>query len=487
MLTNELSDLRSKYRDKKLVFVSGVFNIVHPGHVRLLNFARECGDVLIVGLFCDDSPGVMLGFEDRKSALIAMESVREVVQVAPEDLAATLGILRPTVVVKGKEHETLSNPEGEVLSSYGGHLIFASGDQKFSSRDLIRREFEGGRTLQLQADNHFLQEHGLAKQSMLDRISGFAGARVCVLGDLILDEYVYCDPLGMSQEDPTIVVTPVESKRFVGGAGIVAAHLTGLGAETRYFSIVGADDTGRLAEKLLREYGVECIFVNEDSRPTTLKQRFRAQNKTLLRVSHLRSHEAGREYWEALLADLKASLAKTDLVVFSDFNYGCLPQSFVDEVCDLCRRKSVPYVADSQASSQLGDIGRFVGADFLSATEREARLAMNDFRSGLQNVANMLFSKAKVRGLFVKLGAEGMIIVGGEHGQRTSSLSALNPNPVDVVGAGDAFLAASALCRVSGASLAESAYVGSVAAGIQVSRIGNLPLGQSELLAQLTG
>ena len=484
-LSQYLTSLRDKYLGMKIVFVSGNFNIVHPGHLRLLNFAQACGDVLVVGLFSDHTPGVIVGFEDRKSTLLGLESVSDVFELSQDMLLDALRVLKPHTVVKGKEHEGLQNIEQEAVSEFGGHLIFSSGEQKFSSRDLIRQELRVTEALSLRTTPAFLGAHGISNRSMIERVKSFNGARVVVIGDLIIDDYVYCDPLGMSQEDPTLVVTPIESKKFLGAAGIVAAHLSGLGASVNYFSIIGGDSTGRLAQEMLVDYGVDPVFVIDQSRPTILKQRYRAQNKTLLRVSHLRSHEASLEFWIVLLGLIKQKISKTDLVVFSDFNYGCLPQNLVNQVCALCQEHNIPYVADSQASSQVGDVSRFVGSDFLSATEREARLAMGDFRSGLQNVANLLFKKARSNGLFVKLGPEGLILVMNREAPTTISLPALNPNPVDVAGAGDAFLSVSSLCRVSGGSLQEAAYLGSIAAAIQVARQGNVPLQRDELLSQI--
>jgi bifunctional ADP-heptose synthase (sugar kinase/adenylyltransferase) len=129
-----------------------------------------------------------------------------------------------------------------------------------------------------------------------------------VFGDLIVDEYINCDPLGMSQEDPTIVVTPIRQDRFVGGAGIVAAHAAGLGAKVRYFGVVGRDPAAKYAEERLRSFGVETDLTVDDSRPTTLKQRYRANGKTLLRVSHLRQPDISRELAEALYREIERAL-----------------------------------------------------------------------------------------------------------------------------------------------------------------------------------
>jgi rfaE bifunctional protein kinase chain/domain len=489
MQSKELVDtaqaLRAGAGSKRLVFVSGNFNIVHPGHVRLLNFARSCGDALVVGLHADGEEGVALAHELRLESLTSMSSVDHVVTLRQADLTRFIGALKPYAVVKGKEHEASVNIEREVLKGYGGHLIFSGGEAKFSAADLLRRELNMPAEVRVRHVPGYLEQHGSSLKRLSELVARFSGTRVLVIGDLIVDEYIACDPLGMSQEDPTIVVTPVETRRFIGGAGIVAGHVARLGAAASFISITGDDATATQSEEALAGFGVRAMLVRDSSRPSILKQRYRASNKTLLRVSHLRAHDAGEEFVAAVLEQVDELMPQTHLVVFSDFNYGCLPQALVDAVSERCEAAGVPYVADSQASSQIGNVARFKGASLISATEREARLAVNDFKSGLQNVANVLLESSCARMLMVKLGAEGMLALSPGPNFSTGSLPAMNRNPVDVAGAGDALLAAAALALAAGGNIWECSYLGSVAAALQVSRIGNVPLERHALIAEL--
>jgi rfaE bifunctional protein kinase chain/domain len=478
--------LNNTHLNKRLVFVSGNFNIIHPGHLRLLNFAKSCGDRLVVGLFADAEPGVLLPFELRQESLKSMNAVSDVISLTIDQLANFISFLKPHAVVKGKEHESGHNPERDVVRAYGGHLIFSSGEAKFSSVDLIRRELALPGEFILRHDNVFLAKHESSHERLNDIVKKFNSIQALVIGDLIIDEYIYCDPLGLSQEDPTIVVTPVESRTFIGGAGIVAGHVASLGAKSRFISITGDDEIANSSETTLADFGVEATLIRDTSRPTILKQRFRASNKTLLRVSHLRAHDIGEEFIENILEKFYQLLPHSNLVIFSDFNYGCLPQTLVDEITQVCRQRGIPFVADSQASSQVGDVSRFVESSMLSATEREVRLAVNDFKSGLQNVANRLLEKSRAKTLIVKLGAEGLLVISPSPTYTTASLKAMNSNPVDVAGAGDAFLSASSLALAAGATIWESAYLGSLAASIQVSRIGNIPLEKGLLIRELT-
>ena len=114
-----------------------------------------------------------------------------------------------------------------------------------------------------------------------------------------------------------------------------------------------------------------------------------------------------------MLATVEAALPNCDLILFSCFNYGCLPQELVDAITSRARAAGVMLAADSQASSQIGDVSRYQGMTLISPTEREARLALNDFKSGLAAVSERLIAKARAENLVITLGAEGMLINDG--------------------------------------------------------------------------
>jgi rfaE bifunctional protein kinase chain/domain len=311
--------------------------------------------------------------------------------------------------------------------------------------------------------------------------------RVAVIGDIIVDDYITCDPLGMSQEDPTIVVTPIETKTFVGGAGVVALHAHSLGAKTSFFTVFGKDETATYAADQLGASGVEVFGFPDITRPTTRKQRFRAHNKTLLRVNHLRQHSISEEIAHSIVAQVEAVLPHVDLLMFSDFNYGCLPQNLVDAIAVLARKRGVVMTADSQASSQISDISRFKGMALVTPTEREARLAMRDTVSGLAVLAQELRDRSEAQNVVITLGGEGMLVHGPdpEEGHLTDRLPAFNLVPKDVAGAGDSLFTTASMALTSGADIWSAAYLGGVAAACQVSRVGNSPLRVEDIMIEL--
>ena len=476
---------QSKREARATVFVSGNFNVVHPGHLRLLKFAAECGDCLIVGVNRDGARGTSIPEDMRLEGVRAISIVDHafLLESSPESFITQL---KPAFVVKGKEYEGRANPEQAAVDEYGGKLLFSSGEVRFSSLDLLHREYSEANMSAIVKPPEFPRRHGFDTAKLRLALEKMKGLQVMVVGDLIVDEYITCEPLGMSQEDPTIVVTPIESKRFVGGAGIVAAHAVGLGAHVNYFGVCGEDEVAYYARDALGSCGVGFDLIADRSRPTTLKQRFRASGKTLLRVSRLRGHDVPHDVADKILQRVRDAMPSTALLVFSDFNYGCLPQELVAEIARIAAEHDVMVVADSQASSQISDVSRFRNTALLTPTEREARLAMRDPSAGLVVLAEALGRKANARNVVVTLGEEGMLIVARDGAEYvTDRLPAMNTAPKDPAGAGDSFLTCASMALCAGVDIWQSAYLGSLAAACQVARLGNTPLTQQDLIAEI--
>ena len=177
-----------------------------------------------------------------------------------------------------------------------------------------------------------------------------------------------------------------------------------------------------------------------------------------------------------------------DLLIFSDFNYGILPQKLVERIIEVCQKNDIIMAADSQCSSQVGDISRFNDMMLLTPTEREARLAMHDFESGLVALTEKLRQKSKSRNIIVTLGSEGLLIHADKGNEwETDQLPAFNKMPKDVAGAGDVFLVCTSIMMSKGKSIWEAAYIGALAAACQVGKVGNIPITLHELKKELSG
>lgn len=468
-------------KKSKNVAVFGVFERLHLGHIRFLHFSASLGDRLTVGLL---DVGNEVTYEVRKRKLLELEIVDEVV-VLEEGPLEFIKIFKPDVVVKGREFEHLNNPELDIIEGYRGQLIFSSGETRFYSEDLRKNEMLDYVT-PLQIPTQFLKNHQISSKKINEILQSFSSLKVMVVGDSIVDEYVECDPLGMSQEDPTLVVRPSSSENFLGGAGIVAAHAKSLGSEVHFFTVTGDDEHGVFVSEKAIEYGVNYHGIVDVDRPTTHKKRYRALGKTMLRVNTFLQQPISSQIQLKIMTAIENLLIDTDVLIFSDFNYGLLTKSLIEKITKLAKRYNVIICADSQSSSQYGDVSRFIGADLITPTEREARMAVNEQQIGLVSLAQKLNDKLGVKNILITLGHKGVLIHSQSgKGWENDTLPALNASAKDPAGGGDALLVLVSMSIAAKATIWEACYLASVGAAIQVGRLGNLPIKKIEIMSQL--
>ncbi len=472
----------------KTVLVTGYFEVLHPGHVRLLRFAKQCGEKLIVGVNREKNsePLHQVDAQVRLDTVSAISFVDEVVMVDP-NVPELIRLIKPDVVVKGKEFESQINEEEEILSQYGGQLVFSSGQMDFSYQYPLQMQSTISQH-RLVSLRRFMERHQIKSSNLSEIVKQFTSKKVCVLGDLIVDEYINCFPVGMSQEEPTLVVTPNERTNFIGGAGIVACHASSLGADVDFYSVAGEDLTHEFAKKKLLESNVNATIWIEKNRQTSLKQRFRCSGRSLLRVNHLSQQSVSIKMQADIIEKVSENLKNYDVLIFSDFNYGYLPTVMVETIIKRARANNIVIAADSQSSSQTGNILRFQGVDLITPTEREARLALHNSEDGLVVLADKILTKSGCENIILKLGSDGLLsqnLTSLENSLKTERIEAINSNPIDPAGAGDSLLIVSALSLACGADLPTSSLLGALASSIQVARVGNIPLKQSELLESL--
>lgn len=473
----------------KTVFISGNFSIVHPGHIRLFQLAKQFGDRLIVGVHSDDTiiASIKIPIDLRLQSLNSIEMVDETVVIS-NDLESVLLKLRPDFVLKGSEHEAKDNDELAVLNTYGGKLIFGSGDYSISTNEFFD-SFRDKSDIRIDFNSDFTKRNGITKKRLLEVLMKCQERKLLVIGDLIIDEYINCESVGLSQEDPSVVFRPITRKKFVGGAGIVALHAASIGVDTRYIGLAGSDAEMKFALNEFNQSKVDASLLTDGARSTILKQRYRAQGKTQFRLNRFDDVVISSSLKSEILQIAESKLLDVDVVIFSDFNYGFLTKDIINEIRDKAQKREIFISADCQISSQIADYAKYKSLDLVTPTEHEVRVTLRNSSDGLAAIAIAFQELLMAKNLCVTLGAEGVLVQVSESSKvtpyATDLIPALNSNPVDVAGGGDSFLIMASLALASGASLHEASFLGSIAASIQVGRIGNVPLTINELVGTI--
>lgn len=489
----ELRDLIGpRPRQKRVIMCHGVFDVVHPGHLRHLLFAKSKADILIASITADKhiSKGQYRPHvpQDLRAAnLAAFEIVDYVVIDRNATPLENLSIIKPDFFAKGYEYgSTGVNPrtaeEMNVLAEYGGEIIFTPGDIVYSSSkliDLAPPEIKNDKLLTL------MEREGITFDSLRKTLAGMAGKRVHVVGDTIIDSLTRCAMIGGQTKTPTMSVLYEDRMDYVGGAGIVAEHLRAAGAEVVFSTVLGNDALKDFTLKELGERGVEVRPVIDATRPTTNKNAIVVGGYRLLKIDTLDNRSITDGVLQPLLDAI--SSVKTDAVVFSDFRHGIFNRRTIPRLieaipADLFR------VADSQVASRWGNITEFKNFDLITPNEREARFALADQDSGVRPLASALYDAAQCKTLILKLGDRGVLTCKDSFHESLDSFFVVDSfvdNVVDAVGAGDALLAYATLAMLVSGSAAEATILGSIAAACECERDGNIPVTPQHVEAKI--
>ena len=474
-------------KEQTFVLCYGYFNIIHPGHIRYLEYAKLLGGKLIVLVQGDgdtthsDNPQNFSAHE-RALGLASLLVVDYVIILDSGELSNAIQLLRPNSLVLGKEfqkdrHGLVEDSLNE-LKKTGGKVVYHAGKTNYATTNFLD-EWPGD--IQSERWRQFHQacrRQKLDQVQILEALERFKQCQLLVLGDTIVDQYVACDALGLSTEAPVMVVREHKTREYLGGGAIVAAHARSLGAQCHYLSVVGNDANSKFVQKKLQLYNVSQTLIHDSSRPTTFKIRYMVENQKLFRVSRLNEHSLSADVESQVIKRLKELAPKLDGILVSDFVYGVITEDILFVLQQLKKQYGLKLFGDLQCSSQVGNIAKFKNFDLLTPTEKEARIALGNRDDGVEWVANHLMRQSKTNHLIIKLGSDGFIVYTKEKKGfvNRQHFPALCTNPIDVTGAGDSLLACTATSLSAGNTMMVSAALGACIASIAVQRVGNLPI-----------
>ncbi len=479
-------------RKKKVVMCHGVFDVVHPGHMRHLMYAKQKADILIASLTADHHitkghyrPHIPQAI--RAANLSAFEMVDYVIIDKNATPLENIEMLKPDFFAKGYEYSSKNKPrktqEEELLvASYGGQMLFTPGDVVYSSSKLINLEEPMIRLEKLAA---IMEMEGITIDHLMASLDTKEPLTVHVVGDTIVDGITYTNVIGGQTKTPTLSVRLESQENFVGGAGIVAKHLKAAGAEVIFTTVLGEDPLAEFVLKDLQEAGVTVQLIVDKNRPTTYKNAIVANNYRLVKIDTLDNSSISDSIVEQFVE--KISATKADAVIFSDFRHGIFNKRTIDNLVAAIPEDCFK-VADSQVASRWGNIIEFQGFDLITPNEREARFALGDQDSGVRPLAARLYDEAKCKTLILKLGERGSITCcNNDHDSLASYVfvDSFVDHLIDAVGSGDALLAYATLALTKGYSPAVASIVGSMAAACECEVDGNIPIAKEDVIKKI--
>lgn len=328
----------------------------------------------------------------------------------------------------------------------------------------------------------------LTSSRVRELLTAARSARILVVGDVMLDQFLWGRVARISPEAPVPVVDFERESFMPGGAANVARNLSALGVKTQLFGVIGQDTAGQQLKSLLADEQVDAGgLVKDNGRHTSIKTRIVAHQQQVVRVDRETRGEIGGNAARRLLAAIAEGMATADGVIVGDYGKGVVTQGVLDELKRLCRGRGVWLSVDPKPVHQLN----LSGLSLLTPNRKEAfdltglpdetRHANPLQDINLIRTAGRLLNDLSPALLLITLGEHGMLLC--RRSEKPHHIATVAQEVFDVSGAGDTVIASFTLAIVAGASPLEAAIVSNHAAGIVVGKVGTATVSAEELLA----
>lgn len=479
----ELTSIVNKLKeeDKKIAHCHGVFDLLHPGHFKHFEAAKQFGDILIVSITEDKhvnkGPDRPIFNEQIRAETIAAIGVVDYLFINRNSKAIpVIELIKPDFYVKGQDYEKMAEDitggiyeEKNEVEKHGGKLVFTH-EEQFSSSKLINRHID----IKDDELNTYLKKIRAefeynSIQNYFEEISKY---NVLVIGDIILDEYQFVSPLGKSSKSATITAKKLDTELYAGGVLAVANHIADFVNNVTLVSSYGLNDSINyhdfIKDNLHKNIKFNPLFIAE--RPTTLKRRLveKTFKQKLFEVIEIDDSPLSIEQSNELIKKID-EFDHYDAIIVTDFGHGLLDKKVVAHLENKNNFLAVNAQTNS-ANKGFNFIIKYQNCDYFSIDKEEARLAVHDKYADINSVLNNLINKTNAKLGAITLGVEGSLV--GNKKTKTQS-PVLSNEVVDTIGAGDAFLAITALLAKAKVSNEQIAFIGNAVGSMAVKIIGN--------------
>ena len=488
----QISSLRETLRQegKSVVMCHGVYDLLHYGHIEHLKEAKSFGSVLVVSVtaapFVNKGPDRPYFTDEQRLEFLASIEYVDYVLLSNEPTALTnIAAVRPDVYVKGQEFQSGTDGvtghvahEIKAVERFGGVVRYTQGEV-FSSSRLLNNYFgalpegvpEFSRKLTAAYGENLFD-------TITDAVEGFAKLRVLVVGDIIIDDYIFCATQGLTSKDATMSTRFQSVERYLGGALAIARHIANFCPQTEFLSMMGPeDDIRRLIDQGMPEH-VRMHLLTDGAFVTPVKRRYlkrhpqRGDSEKLFSINYLNDTRNLQEInYSPFYHALEELLPEYDLVVLCDYGHGLINSEAAERV----ERFSNYLAVNCQTNSSnygMNIITKYSRADTFTLDEKELDLAFRESWTDKLDLLERLRVHLNAQVGWLTMGAKGASAKA--KGKDAVTVPALTLRVTDTVGAGDAFYALSSLCAAANITADISTLIANAAGAIKTHMLGNV-------------
>ncbi len=442
-----------KSEGRRVVLCHGVFDLLHLGHMRHFEEAKSFGDVLVVTVtedaFVNKGPNRPAFSQNLRAEAIAGLALVDYVAVNRwPNAVETLRLLQPDIYVKGPDYRVSSDDvtsgitkEEEAILSVGGRLVFTQGET-FSSSNLLNQYLPSYPPEVEDYLKSFRQSFTpAAVRAQLDRLRT---SRPVVVGEAIIDEYVYCQQMGKAAKEPVLAMRYVGREQFAGGALAVANHIASFCDEVELITFLGDRDSQEefIRSRLADNVKVTILYKNDS--PTIVKRRYVENHLTqkLFEVYDFNDELLDPDDDAAFCAVLANQIGSQDVVIASDFGHGMFTENAISVLAEQAKFLAVNTQINA-ANIGFHTISRYPCADLICTNENEVRLDARKRVGSLEPMVAEIARRMRCPNVMVTRSKSGATFY--RHGKGFYRSPAFAGQVVDRVGSGDAVLAVAAV------------------------------------------
>jgi rfaE bifunctional protein nucleotidyltransferase chain/domain len=480
---DELSAIAAEARGRgvKIVLAHGVFDILHVGHKRHLEVGKRNGELLLVTITTDrhvnKGPGRPVFPERLRAEMLAGLEIVDHVGISPNPGAEyVIEKIRPDVYLKGSEYRAEEDDvtgritsERTTVEKYGGQVLFTE-DITFSSSNLANV------ALQLYPDEAaaFLKalRQRITVADVTQELNALASKRCLIVGDTILDEYVYVEPLGKPSKENIISTRYLNREIFCGGVGATANLVAQFCGTVDLVTVLGAAQSHEDIIRTALSPNINLMPFYREGANTTIKSRLVDPGyvKKLIEIAYLVDSPLPAPMQATINRKIDETIDQYDVVIVNDFGHGLIDDELIDIFCRKARFLAVNAQTNS-ANRGFNLVTKYPRADFVCIDEPEARLAVADRYSPIETVICKLQQRMHCSTFIVTHGKLGSVVATKDHG--IQRIPALIDQAIDTIGAGDAFFSVSAPLVGCGCDPFLAGFIGNAVGAMKIRIVGH--------------
>ncbi len=474
----DLRVLRKKI-NKEIVLAHGTFDFFHYGHYRHLKKSKEKAHILVVSLTADKfikkGPGRPIYDQNKRAEIISsLDFVDYVVIANSFSGVEIISKLRPNFYSKGIEYEDKSNDfthkikhEENTIKKFGGKIFFTN-EPVMSSSSLINKFSLTENNLR----NNFLNNYKkkINFEYFYKKFRSLKNKKILIIGDAILDEYIFTNALAKSPKEEIISVKEVSRKIYLGGILATAKHISGFVNKPTLLTVLGRDKKNTAMVKKNLSKSCKLVIFNDLKRSNILKTRYlNHSKKKLFQSQDVPFDEINEKLEKKIIKYLKNSLNKFDMVIINDFGHGLMTKS-IRKLIEKKSKKLAINVQSNSANLGFNFFNKYNKCNYLTMDEPEARIAIKERFGDIKKIKNKIFKEINAHSIAITYGKNGTVLFNKKN---TVSVPALSTNVVDTLGAGDAFFAMSSIYYLLDKDIKNIAFIGNVSGAIKIQYLGH--------------